>query len=68
MLSDRLKRRKNTQRKKKAQGLQRHKGKQIILWKWELHGSKWSRFTKEQEAKGFLGAVSKVPLIDPFLK
>ena len=66
MLSYCLKCRKNTESKNQKVAKTKN-GRMMLTSNCAVCGSKKSRFIKEQEAKGLISIIDKIPLLDPLL-
>ena len=66
MLSYCLKCRKNTESKNQKVAKTKN-GRMMLTSNCAVCGSKKSRFIKEQEAKGLISMIDKIPLLDPLL-
>ena len=66
MLSYCLKCRKNTESKNQKAAKTKN-GRIMLTSNCAVCGSKKSRFIKEQEAKGLISMIGKIPLLDPLL-
>ena len=66
MLSYCLKCRKNAESKNQKVAKTKN-GRMMLTSNCAVCGSKKSRFIKEQEAKGLISMIDKIPLLDPLL-
>ena len=68
MSSNRLKCRKNTESKKQnVQKKRKEKRRTMLLSRWEVCGSKNSRFIKDQEVEGLLDLISRTSVLGNIL-